>query len=133
MGPLPGAHLSQRLSIFPTGGSGVNRNPPKETRESGRVDLRIDHEWDTAVMLIENVKQDASHWLTLSGLELRPTPIGYIHLKELIPGSHITRRTSSCSPRSRFIGRLLVDGGRCGNPHRTTGTAPGLQAHRRGG
>ena len=60
-----------------------------ETRECGRLDLRIDDERGTVLVLVENINREGSHWLTLAAPGSPATPIGYIHLRQLSRNSHV--------------------------------------------
>ena len=57
--------------------------------EYGRFQLRINTEAGTASLLLENVNRKGEHWLTLA-LPVAPTsPVGYLRLRPVNPGSDI--------------------------------------------
>ena len=57
--------------------------------EFGRFQLCVNAEAGTASLMLENVNRKGEHWLTLALLRASGSPIGYLRLRPVSPGSNI--------------------------------------------
>ncbi len=57
--------------------------------EYGRFHLVINTEAGTASLLMENVNRTDEHWLTLTKRHESHSPVGYLRLRPVSPGSHV--------------------------------------------
>ena len=78
------------------------RDADNTRNEYGRFQLHL-HPEDTTTLLLENVNRKDEYWLTLSTREKPHSPIGYLRLCAVSPGSLVFEVTEV----RPAIGRLL--------------------------